>query len=411
MLPPPHQPPTGAPHPPSTGPSAGTSGGSWQGVLAFQPDAPVPPNATHRPRLRGFVVTGVVVTLFGLAALVMGLIVYDVIGLAAAGLAMLTASIAIGIVVPTFLWIDRLEAEPARLLWFAFLWGALISTLGAIVLNQLGVDFVAGLDQDPMVVGAVVLAPLTEEFAKGLGVLLIFWRARREFNGVTDGIVYAGLVAAGFAFVENILYLGQAYVEMGTAGLVGLFVMRCLVSPFAHPMFTVCFGLALGLITHRRRWSAAWIPLLGFVSAVFLHGLWNYSAVVAADAYLLIFAVVQVPLFIAFLFLLRWARRRESVILRDTLTGYGINGWFTPAEVAMLASPGERRRARRWARSVGGRRAAAAMTSFQDESGELAMVRKHLNAEAGHPDPEWLGREQRLLQTIVAHRRVFVAGA
>ena len=31
---------------------------------------------------------------------------------------------------------------------------------------------------------------------------------RREFDGVVDGVVYAGLVAAGFAFTENILYFG-----------------------------------------------------------------------------------------------------------------------------------------------------------------------------------------------------------
>lgn len=379
--------------------------------MTFQPTAPVPRNATHRPAIRRLVLTSVVVTVFGTAALLLGAIVYDVIGLAAAGLALVSASIALGIVVPTFLWVDRLEAEPARLLWFAFLWGALISTLGALVLNELGIAFFAGLHEDPMVLGAVVLAPLTEELAKGLGVLLIFWRARREFNGVTDGIVYAGLVAAGFAFVENILYLGQAYVEMGTPGLVGLFVMRCLVSPFAHPMFTVCVGLALGLVAHRRRLSSVWIVVLGLAAAVFLHALWNYSAVVAADAYLLIFAIVQVPLFVAFLLLLRWARRRESRILRDILTGYGINGWYTPAEVAMLADPGERRRARRWARSVGGRRAHVAMTAFQDESGELAMVRKHLEAEQRRvPDPEWLRREQLLLEAITAHRRVFVPG-
>jgi protease PrsW len=411
MLPPQSKPPAGAPHsPPRTSPQAQPDA-PWGQVMAFQPTAPVPRNATHRPAIRRLVVTSVVVTVFGIAALLLGVIVYDVIGLAAAGLALVSASIAIGIVVPTFLRIDRLESEPPRLLWFAFLWGALISTLGALVLNELGVAFVAGVHEDPRVVGAVVLAPLTEELAKGLGVLLIFWRARREFNGVTDGIVYAGLAAAGFAFVENILYLGQAYVETGTAGLVGLFVMRCLVSPFAHPMFTVCIGLALGLVAHRRRWSSAWIVVLGFAAAVFLHALWNYSAVVAADAYLVIFAIVQVPLFVAFLLLLRWTSRRESRIMRDTLTGYGINGWFTPGEVAMLADPGERRRARGWARRAGGRRAQRAMTAFQDESGELAMVRKHLDAERGPaPDPEWLRREQHLLQTITAHRRAFVPG-
>ena len=408
-LTPPTPPPAGRPHPAGAPHTPGSEDGAWQQMMTFQHQAPTPRNVTRRPLIRRLVVTSAVVTVFGLAALVMGGLVFDQLGVTAAGLALVSASIAIGVVVPTFLWVDRMEEEPARLLWFAFLWGALISTLGALVLNELGVAFFAGVHADPLVLGAVLVAPLAEEAAKGLGVLLIFWRARREFNGVADGIVYAGIVAAGFAFVENILYLGSAYLEMGTPGLLGLFVMRCLVSPFAHPMFTVCIGLALGLVAHRRRWSSAWIVVTGFAAAVFLHALWNYSAVVAGDAYLEIFAVVQLPLFIAFLLLLRWARRRESRILRETLTGYGVAGWYTPAEVAMLADPGERRRARRWARGVGGRRAEAAMTAFQDESGELAMVRQHLEHGEGH-DPEWLRRERALLDTVTAHRRVFVPG-
>ena len=359
--------------------------------------------------IRRVLLWSLVITVFGLAGLAMTAIVTTAVGVQAATLGLVTASLALGIVIPLFIWVDRLEAEPARLLWFAFLWGALVSTLGAVVLNELGVAFFAGVHADPIVVGAVLVAPLTEEFMKGLGVLLIFWLARREFNGVTDGIVYAGIVAAGFAFVENIIYLGQIFVEAGPVGLVGIFIMRCLVSPFAHPMFTVCIGLALGLVTHRRRLSSIPIVLLGFASAVFLHALFNYSAVAASDNYLVLFGLVQVPLFIGFIGVLVWARQRESRILRDTLTSYGMAGWYTPAEVAMLASHGERRRARAWAKGVGGRPAQRAMEAFQDESGELAMVRKHLNH--GGPDPVWLHRERALLDTITAHRRVFVPAA
>ncbi|MFX0537908.1 PrsW family intramembrane metalloprotease [Ornithinimicrobium sp. Y1847] len=394
--------------PPPPAQTPGGQGDGWRQLMTYQPAAPVPDNATRRPVIRRVLLWGVVLTVFGLAALAMGGIVTASVGVTAATLALVTATLALGIVVPVFLWVDRLEPEPTRLLWFAFLWGALISTLGAILLNEAGMAFFAGLHTDPMFVGAVIVAPLTEEFLKCLGVLLIFFRARREFNGVTDGIVYAGIVAAGFAFVENIIYLANALVEFGTPGLVGLFVMRCLVSPFAHPMFTVCFGLALGLVAHNRRWSSLWIVVTGFAMAVFLHALWNYSAVAAAEAYLLIFAVVQIPLFIGFILLLRWARRRESRILRDLLTGYGINGWYTPGEVAMIADPAERRHARKWARSIGGSRAEKAMQAFQDESGELAMVRKHIINEG--PDADWLGREQALLQAVTTHRRVFVPG-
>ena len=37
-------------------------------------------------------------------------------------------------------------------------------------------------------------------------MLIIFLIWRRTFNGPVDGVVYACVVAAGFAFAENILY-------------------------------------------------------------------------------------------------------------------------------------------------------------------------------------------------------------
>ena len=58
-------------------------------------------------------------------------------------------------------------------------------------------------------------APIVEEFAKGLGVFIIFVIARRAFDGPIDGIVYGGLVGAGFAFTENIQYFAISFIEGG----------------------------------------------------------------------------------------------------------------------------------------------------------------------------------------------------
>jgi len=44
---------------------------------------------------------------------------------------------------------------------------------------------------------------------KALGPILLFVRRRHEWSGITDGIVYCGLSALGFAMVENVLYLGK----------------------------------------------------------------------------------------------------------------------------------------------------------------------------------------------------------
>ena len=58
---------------------------------------------------------------------------------------------------------------------------------------------------------AVLVAPWIEEAAKGAAVLLVLLFRRREFDGVVDGIVLAGLSGVGFAFTENVLYFGRAF--------------------------------------------------------------------------------------------------------------------------------------------------------------------------------------------------------
>src|SRR5205809_319359 len=76
---------------------------------------------------------------------------------------------------------------------------------------------------------------------------------RREFDGVVDGIVLAGLSGLGFAFTENVLYFGRAFLagqeQSLTTGFFAVgftFVLRGVLSPFAHPLFTAMTGIGLG---------------------------------------------------------------------------------------------------------------------------------------------------------------------
>ncbi|MBF9335877.1 PrsW family intramembrane metalloprotease [Microbacterium lacticum] len=111
---------------------------------------------------------------------------------------------------------DRWEPEPASLVVFALAWGA------------------------------VVQAPLVEEFAKGLGVFVVFVFGRRAFDGPVDGVVCGALVGAGFAFTENILYFATSLIEGGLSETAFTFVLRGILSPFAHVMFTAVTGYAIG---------------------------------------------------------------------------------------------------------------------------------------------------------------------
>ncbi len=108
---------------------------------------------------------------------------------------------------------------------------------------------------------AVVSAPVVEELMKGLGIYMAL--RRREIDGVSDGLVYAGWVGLGFAAVENVQYFLVAS-DDGT--LAATFVVRGLLTPFAHPLFTAWIGLAIGLAVGRSRpvfpraWSDTWSP-------------------------------------------------------------------------------------------------------------------------------------------------------
>lgn len=316
------------------------------------------------------------------------------------------ALVPVFIVVPSLLWLDRFEAEPPSLVMFAFAWGAVVATFVALVVNSYSLVVLRQAGGD-ITVTSVVVAPWVEETCKGSVVLLVLLWRRREFDGVLDGIVYAGLAGAGFAFTENVLYLGRALGESGTTGLAVTFVLRCIVGPFAHPLFTMATGIGLGVaVTTRRRWVRWSAPVLGWLGAVALHALWNLGAVAGLRGFISAYVVVQVPIFVLAVCFALWARRREGRLIAQHLGVYASTGWLTPGEVAMLASAAERRRAQAWARSVRGRDGVRAMRLFQATGTDLAFLRARVARGAA---PTGAGAdEHELLRQLAVHRYGFV---
>jgi RsiW-degrading membrane proteinase PrsW (M82 family) len=176
--------------------------------------------------------------------------------------------------------LDRFDPEPWYALCGCLLWGALAAVGFSALINTAVVTLAAaaGGAKFAAFAGAVVSAPFVEEFWKGLGVLGVFLFLRREFDGVIDGIMYATFTAIGFATVENVTYYATA-AQSGDAVLQATFLMRGILSPWCHPVFTSMTGIGLGLAregSHPRwRWLA---PLGGYLAAVSLHGFWNAVA-------------------------------------------------------------------------------------------------------------------------------------
>jgi len=175
----------------------------------------------------------------------------------------LLSLVPLAIVLATLWWLDRVEPEPRSSLVHSFLWGATVVIFVSSLANGL-VEAVAGARA-----AALISAPLVEEAMKGLG---IYWAVRRkELDGVVDGVIYAGWVAAGFAVVENVQYFATA--DAGDQ-LLAVFLIRGLLTPFAHPLFTFWTGVAAGLAVERGR-SVPLLMLGGYGLAVVTHAAWN----------------------------------------------------------------------------------------------------------------------------------------
>lgn len=301
-------------------------------------------------------------------------------------------------------WIDRWEPEPLPTLIVAFLWGAGVSTAISMLVNTTVLYAAAESTlslEGAFQISAVVSAPLIEETTKGLGVLIIFLIWRRTFNGAVDGLVYASVVAAGFAFAENIGYFIRYW-----DSITGIFIVRGLFSPFAHVTFTACTGLAIGM-SARRRSPAAWVWMtpIGLVCAITLHAIWN--GVIASGNPVVMFVLVSVPVFIVSMGIVAWLRWAERMTMRSRLDDYARAGWFAPAEVQMLTTGKGRRLGRRWAVSRGPQ-AVHAMAVFQKTAAELAQLRQQ--AVDGHAQADFSAKESELLDRITLARRTFLGG-
>jgi RsiW-degrading membrane proteinase PrsW (M82 family) len=272
--------------------------------------------------------------------------------------------------------IDRWEPEPRGLLFLAVAWGA-VAAVGIALGVDLAVTIALGVDDSPArdAFMAVVQAPIVEEFAKGLGVYIIFLIGRRAFDGPVDGVVYGALVGAGFAFTENIQYFAIAFLEGGVADVSATFFVRGILSPFAHVMFTSITGFALGLAARRGASAGAALGpwLLGMAGAIGLHALWNASAVFGD--FFVLYLTLQVPLFVGFILGIIALRREEARLTRARLGDYAAAGWFTPQEVEMLATGSGRRAALAWAGGLRGDRTKI-MRGFIADATALAAARQ-----------------------------------
>jgi len=292
------------------------------------------------------------------------------------------SSLAMTCVLLCYLWLDRWEPEPPRLLVLAFLWGASVAVVLSVAFEHV-IEQSFGLGgEKPSFVTVAIGAPVIEEAAKGAFLLLMMTgRRRAELNTMTDCLIYAGFTAVGFSWLENIFYIASGETVAGSLAIAG---MRLVLGPFAHPLFTTMIGIGVYFALQQRSLLAkAGFLLLGYLAAVVMHGLWNGSALLGASTYLGVYVLWMMPIFGLAITLAVVSRRRERHIIASKLPGLVAYGLVTPPEATWLGSLQSRKTAVASARRFGGRRAAWSVKRFTMAVVELAYVRDRIDRGFG----------------------------
>ena len=286
-------------------------------------------------------------------------------------------------------WCDRYEREPIPLLIATFLWGAFPAIILAIAVESL-----LGLPEAQLgggVSGSIsahnIWAPIVEELAKGVALLmlLLFWQG--EFDDVLDGILYGAMIGFGFAMTENFLYFVAALEEGGWQSWGVLVVLRSIVFGLNHAFFTAFTGAGLGYAqmarTRRGRYG---VPVIALLAAVASHAIHNLGVALSGSNP----AAILLSLFsdlggVVLVVVMVWlALRQEQQWLRIELAR-DIGGLLTAADYEMLIS-----QKMRWQATLGvwrsdGWRALRSLRQFQQCATELAFQRRRVRLQGTDP--------------------------
>jgi len=185
----------------------------------------------------------------------------------------------------------RYGREPWRTVLKTFASGAVFSVIIAIILSVLFIvvlgqiqplnDFFARrFQEDPTtLIGALLVAPIVEEAAKGVGATA----GRRQTQSKTDGLVYGAAAGLGFSATENLVYALAALLVPGVGPLSPLVVVavRSLSSTFLHASSTAVVGYGLAKSWLLRR---PWAVFPFYIVAVSMHATFNLFSTLADDA-------------------------------------------------------------------------------------------------------------------------------
>lgn len=242
-------------------------------------------------------------------------------------------------------WLDRYEKEPKLLLAFMFFWGFLIAAGGAFIINTiggLGVYMFTESESATDFVTASVFAPIVEESLKGLAVLIVFLFARKEFDSILDGMIYAGIAALGFAATENAFYIyDKGFNQGGWESFWFLVFVRVILVGWQHPFYTAFTGIGLAVSRMSRNGLVKILaPFVGWTVAVLTHSFHNtFASLIGGYEGLAIGTFIDWSGWFFMLIFAVWMILREGKLLPKHLQEEVTAGRLTAMQLQKAASP------------------------------------------------------------------------
>lgn len=165
----------------------------------------------------------------------------------------------------------------------AIAWGALVAA--GIYALQSNASLIAVLGQRTSIDtaqawGAALVAPLTEETGKAMGIGVVLLIVGQRLRTPMDGALLGAFAGVGFTLTEDVLYaFNIAYLNLGENEIVSTtvvyFARAVLFGAASHAAFAGFVGAGIGFLAVGRSRGRVPLGLSLIALGVILHALWN----------------------------------------------------------------------------------------------------------------------------------------
>ncbi len=192
--------------------------------------------------------------------------------------------IGLGLIAPVwFAYIGRTMVIPPRTrVVLRFLaWGIFSPTI-VILFAGIGIKIVEIVFRPSelvlLLVSVVIFAPLIEEPAKALGMLVF----HKSINDELEGLLFGAACGLGFAIIEN-----TQYVTMGAAFWPLMMFVRTFGSATGHVLGSAMIGFFIGKFKRQGQARFLALVVLGVLLAMAGHFVWNFTAMAFSGQFLI----------------------------------------------------------------------------------------------------------------------------